>query len=129
MKRIVVIALVLALNASLWCDTVIEYSTEAYEPEPVGSLQVEPTDAIIGIFTDNEFTDDGIDAKYLKLVRDYDFVPAGVKEDIATVIKEDPSSVLSKIHAQLKKHLVPGKIEYVYMLIGNRLFSATIGER
>lgn len=124
MKKLLLVVLAMSLCGFVWADTSIEFMVESFDPEPVGSLQVEATQAIVDIFEDND-----VDAKYLKLVRDFDFVPGGVKADITEVIKDDTDDVLDKIKAELKLHLIPGKVEYVYMLIGNRLFSATIGER
>lgn len=129
MKKLLVALLVVCLGSWLWADQEIQFSNVEWEPEPMGSLQVEPSDEIMDIFTDNEFTDDDIDAKYLKMVRDFRYVPQGTIDDINEVVAEDPDDVLDKIKAQLKSHLVAGKVEYVYMLIGNRLFSATLGER
>lgn len=123
MKKLIVLALVLGLCGAAWADSTIQFTSSMYQPEPTGSLQVEPNDDIVNIFDDND-----VDAKYLKMVRDFEFVPASVSEDIETVVKDDTDSVLGKIRDQLKSHLVAGKIEYVYMLIGNRLFSATLGE-
>jgi len=128
MKRLIIAVLVCCLSAGVW-GIGIEYTFDEYSPDPMGVVQIEPTEAIVDIFTDNDFTDDDVDAKYLKLVRDYDYVPQGVKDDITEIIKEDPDDVLDKIKNELKAHLVPGKVDFVYMLIGNRMFSAKVDKR
>ena len=91
--------------------------------EELASLQVDPTPEIVAIFNEN-----GVDGKYLTMDRMNQFINKDVREDIDEIIDDDEDDVISLIKAELRKHLREDQIEYVYMVLGTKLFSVSLDQ-
>lgn len=102
--------------------------------EPVKSVQVEPSDAIIAIFADEDHDEDDLfddeiftDAEpFLRGDKDRSLISKDVIEYIDFIIENDADDISDLITEELRSVIKRGSVEESYMVLGTKKFQCTL---